>query len=272
MLYWFVSATAVLRSKRSENFSFSGIRIPLLVAVLFTLAGHSNISTSASASTGALQGQITDHFGALIPGVIVTVINADIGSVAGEAASDRDGMFIVAGIEPGNYTVKVNALFPFGEAEETVVVEATGVTGLKIALGRGCSRQSDTGGLQEKYLAETVRLALKDAVERLNVPHAKGQPVMLSRANINPDWIAGGQDVEVKLIPEGGVPLADNAGRAGRFLRISEIKTAGGCSSISIGYVTGGNSKQPSDDSGFTLEFRKIGEKWLKRTVLEVIS
>jgi hypothetical protein len=33
-----------------------------------------------------------------------------------------------------------------------------------------------------------------------------------------------------------------------------------------------GAGEKPAEDAGFTVEFRKIGEKWLKRTVLEVIS
>jgi hypothetical protein len=37
---------------------------------------------------GVLQGQVADHFGAMIPGVIVTAVNTDTGSVAGEVASD----------------------------------------------------------------------------------------------------------------------------------------------------------------------------------------
>ena len=77
--------------------------------------------------------------------------------------------------------------------------------------------------------------------------------------------------MDLKLIPE-GVPFSKDGTAGGvKALRISDIRTAEGCSSISIGYVSP-DGGQSSEDSGFTLEFRKVGEKWLKRTVLEVIS
>ena len=224
---------------------------------------------------GVLQGQVADHFGAMIPGVIVTAVNTDTGSVAGEVASDRSGMFLLSGLDPGNYTLKAAAMFPFGETEESVVVQAAGVTNLKITLGRGCSRRSDSGGLQERFLAETVRLAVKDSLERLNIAPAKGQTILMSRANINPAWLEPLQNSDIKLVSEGAIPLDDTSGRPAKLLRISEIRTATGCSSISIGYVkpeSTGAGEKPAEDAGFTLEFRKIGEKWLKRTVLEVIS
>jgi hypothetical protein len=237
--------------------------------LLLTIAMTADRASSAGRYNGVLQGQIADHFGAMIPGVIVTAINADTGSVAGEAATDRGGVFLFTGLEPGKYTVKVAAFFPFGETEESVTVEANGVSGLKIVLGRGCSRTTDTGGLQERFLSETVRLAVKDSLDRLGVPHAKGQTVLMSRANIKSDWLTPIQDVDLKLIPEGIPPPPDPSGSPVKFLRISEIRTAGGCSSISIGYVSG---EAGANDSGFTVEFRKTGEKWFKRAVLEVIS
>lgn len=248
------------------------VSIGVFTALLLSfLAFHEPAETAARAAAGTIQGQVTDHFGAAIPGVIVTAILTDTESVAGETATDRDGMFVFAGLDPGNYRIKVQPMFPFGEAEESLTVEATGVSGLKIGLGRGCSRASDKGGLQEKYLAETVRLAISDAFEKLGVPHAKGQTVLVSKANLNPAWLAPFQDLDVKFVPEGAPLPSKGIDRNQKMLRISDIRTAEGCSSISIGYVSpeGGDG---SEESGFTLEFRKVGEKWLKRTVLEVIS
>lgn len=252
------------------------LHFKFLIFALIFMASLGPVAPFAGASsTGSLQGQVTDHFGAMIPGVIVTVANADTGDYAAETTSDRNGIFLVSGLPPGNYSVRVAAMYPFGETDDRVEVDADRVANVRMVLGRGCSLSGDTGGLQEGYLAETVRLAFRASLDRLAVPHAKGQIVFVSKANIKPDWLASLTDADVKFIPEGSVPPADTSARPAKFVRISEIRTAAGCSSISIGYVSAAGAISPdqrSDDIGFTLEFRKVGEKWLKRTVLEVIS
>lgn len=248
----------------------------VLVFVLILLLGTGPLEpVFCASSTGSLQGQITDHFGALIPGITVTVTNADTGDIVGEAMSGREGIFLLTGLPPGNYSVRVAPLFPFGETDDKIEVDADQVANMKLVLGRGCSRSTDTGGLQEGFLAEAVRLAFLESLGKLGVPHSKGQPVLVSKANIKPAWLSILPDTDIKLIPEGSIPLADSSGRPAKYIRVSDIRTSSGCASVSIGFVSPPGvlpPEQATGDTGFTLEFRKVGEKWLKRTVLEVIS
>ena len=58
-----------------------------------------------TASTGALTGEITDSNGGVVPGVQVSAINEATGEKR-EAASQDNGIYVVALLLPGSYRVE----------------------------------------------------------------------------------------------------------------------------------------------------------------------
>jgi uncharacterized membrane protein YgcG len=77
-----------------------GLGLLLLVAMCAVGAA------AQTPGTGTLHGQITDEFGGVLVGATVTATDATTGKVK-TVTSDNDGNFVVAGLAPGKYTVRV---------------------------------------------------------------------------------------------------------------------------------------------------------------------
>src|SRR5712692_7695687 len=67
---------------------------------------------------GTIRGQVTDEFGGVIVGA--TVVAVDRNGVEKTATTNGDGAYVVNGLTPGNYTVRVKAK-GFGDYEQADV-------------------------------------------------------------------------------------------------------------------------------------------------------
>ncbi len=86
----------------------------LLVCALF--AGS---AVGQTQTTGSIEGTVSDSTGAAVPGITVTVTRQ--GGVPMSATSNDAGFFRIPNIEPGMYTVVVEAAKGFGKFEQTNV-------------------------------------------------------------------------------------------------------------------------------------------------------
>ena len=94
----------------------------------------------AQPATGTLKGILTDNSGAVIPAAVVSVGN---GSVSRAAQTGTDGGYSVAGLAPGQYTVRV--AFPgFGLFEKPITIEAGNTLQLPIQLAVVAEKQEVT--------------------------------------------------------------------------------------------------------------------------------
>ncbi len=88
----------------SNNYKFSFA----LLTLFFTLS--LTITTLSQATTGGVEGTITDQSGVLISGAIVSIENTDdTTGLRKNISSDADGNFILAEIPPGRYRISVKA-------------------------------------------------------------------------------------------------------------------------------------------------------------------
>src|SRR6266550_6388673 len=76
-----------------------GTLLVLLASLIF--AG----TATAQNTSGAIAGTITDTQGGVLPGVSITVTNADTG-VARTEVTEGDGKYRFAGLQPGRYELK----------------------------------------------------------------------------------------------------------------------------------------------------------------------
>jgi hypothetical protein len=60
-------------------------------------------------NSGSIQGLVLDPAGAVIPGAVVQAKDEAKGTVAAESKSGTDGLFLLAPLQPGTYTVSVRA-------------------------------------------------------------------------------------------------------------------------------------------------------------------
>ncbi|HKR12094.1 MAG TPA: TonB-dependent receptor [Pyrinomonadaceae bacterium] len=86
----------------------------LLVCFAFTGSSFAQTTT-----TGSIEGVVTDSTGAAVPGVTVTATRQ--GGRSTTATSNDEGLFRISNIEPGNYTVTIEADKGFGKFEQANV-------------------------------------------------------------------------------------------------------------------------------------------------------
>jgi len=79
--------------------------IDLFVALVVVLALGRAVPEAAQATTGAISGTITDTQGGVLPGVTLTVTNADNGNVR-TVVTEADGKYRTAGLPPGRYAIR----------------------------------------------------------------------------------------------------------------------------------------------------------------------
>src|SRR5258705_10192838 len=93
----------------------------LLVLLALVCAGP----VAAQNTSGAIAGTITDTQGGVLPGVTLTVMNAETG-VARTAVTEADGRYRFAGLQPGRYDLKAE-LQGFGTVEVKSIVLTIGL-------------------------------------------------------------------------------------------------------------------------------------------------
>ena len=80
---------------------------------------------AAQNTSGAIAGTITDTQGGVLPGVTLTVTNAETG-VARAAVTEGDGRYRFAGLQPGRYDLTAE-LQGFGTVEVKSIVLTIGL-------------------------------------------------------------------------------------------------------------------------------------------------
>src|SRR5688572_23800284 len=92
------------------------LSLSTLLACFALFAGSAFAQTT---TTGSIEGVVTDSTGAAVPGVTVTATRQ--GGRSATATSNDEGIFRIANIEPGIYTLTVEAAKGFGRFEQASV-------------------------------------------------------------------------------------------------------------------------------------------------------
>jgi carboxypeptidase family protein len=111
-------------------------RIVRLSFLVFVMVATSAIVLAQSTVTGAIGGSVSNPNKEVVPGAAVTSRNAETNK-EDSATTDDQGQFRIGNLQPGLYTVTVNAagFGPF--SREKVVVEVGRVTELEVPLSLG---------------------------------------------------------------------------------------------------------------------------------------
>ncbi len=89
-------------------------RIELLITVLLVLCLSFLVSKASAqtTTTGTIEGIVTDHNGAVVPAVTVTVTSPNL-IRAQSATTDREGRYRILNLPPGRYAVTAEATAGF---------------------------------------------------------------------------------------------------------------------------------------------------------------
>ena len=93
--------------------------------------------------TGSIQGTVTDPSGAVVAGATVTASNVATG-VTNTRKTTEAGFFVLPLLQPGEYTVTVNATGFQALRQEKVLLDALQTLGLSLQLQIGSANQSVT--------------------------------------------------------------------------------------------------------------------------------
>lgn len=109
------------------------VSIKFLTTAIFCLLLSIGQIFAQSTVTGGIRGKVTDPQGAIVPNATITVTNVGTNKVeTGE--TDSDGGFRFSNLQPGTYTIAINAS-GFGTfTREKVVVEVGQVTSIEVPL------------------------------------------------------------------------------------------------------------------------------------------
>jgi hypothetical protein len=148
-----------------------------LVALFLSLM--SAVAMAQSSLDGAIGGTVKDPNGAVVPNATVTVKNEETNKEA-TATTDSEGRFRVVQLQPGNYTVSINAT-GFGAFNQSkIVVEVGRVTSLDIPLSVG-----GVGGDQVEVTGEApvINTTQQDFSSNVNQTSINELPINGRRAS-----------------------------------------------------------------------------------------
>jgi uncharacterized membrane protein len=90
-----------------------------LSTLLVCFALFAGSAFAQTTTTGSIEGVVTDSTGAAVPGVTVTATRQ--GGRSTSSTSNEEGLFRIANIEPGMYTVTIESAKGFAKFEQTEV-------------------------------------------------------------------------------------------------------------------------------------------------------
>ncbi len=145
----------------------------------FILSLMSVVAMAQSTVDGAIGGTVKDPNGAVVPNATVTVKN-DETNKEGSATTDSEGRFRVVQLQPGNYTVSINASGFGSFTQSKIVVEVGRVTSLEIPLSVG-----GVGGDQVEVTGEApvINTTQQDFSSNVNQTSINELPINGRRAS-----------------------------------------------------------------------------------------
>ena len=160
--------------------SFSILFKPVSLAVLLTCLLAA--TAFGQTTTGSLTGTVTDPTGAVVAGATVTVTNPATGAVR-SVESNEQGAFNVAALQPGKYTVTVDAKGFKKAVSHDIIVTVTQIASVTIPLEIGSASETVTVSASQ----EVINTSSPSVTNIINTR----QVVDLPLAGRNPVELAG---------------------------------------------------------------------------------
>src|SRR2546421_7354125 len=200
------------------------------ISLVVVLIGLLALTAFGQQTTGSLSGTITDQSGAVVPGATVKVVNVDTGAER-NAESNSQGVFDLQTLQPGKYTVTVDAKgFKRAVSRDIVVSVATSAQ-VTIALEVGQASETVTVTATQEIL-NTSSPSLTNVINTrqvVDLPLAGRNPVDLAAlqagiAVIGTDTrgasVSGLRQTAVNLTQD-GINAMDNFVKTSSFFAIT---------------------------------------------------
>ncbi len=146
--------------------------------VALLIAAMSAVAFAQSTTTGAVGITVTDPAGAIVPNATVMVRNVETNK-EGTATTDDEGRARVVNLDPGTYTVTVNATGFGAFTQEKVVVEVGRITSVETPLQIGQA----TGSVDVAAEAPVINTTQQDFSTNINQTSINELPINGRRAS-----------------------------------------------------------------------------------------
>ena len=134
----------------------------LVVATLAILAPRALAQSPSSASSGVVEGRVTDGAtGEALPGARLAIPGSAI-----ETSTDRQGMFRLTGVPAGQQTILVSYL---GRRDETVDVDVTAGSARRLDVNLGANKFEESVTVQAELIRDAQARALNQQKTAPNI-------------------------------------------------------------------------------------------------------
>jgi outer membrane receptor protein involved in Fe transport len=147
-------------------------KIAKLLCVFMVVLGLSVVAMAQSTTTGAIGGVVQNPNKEVVPGAAVTVKNVETNK-EDSATTDDTGRFKVPNLQPGRYSVSVNAAGFSQVTQENVVVEVGRETPLEVGLSIGAV----TGTVDVTAEAPVINTSQQDFSSNINQTSINELPI-----------------------------------------------------------------------------------------------
>ena len=208
-------------SQRRKFFYRGRIQCPLtMVLSILPVAGMVSSAPAWSqtvATSGTIQGSITDPAGAVVPGATITITNTGTQAFRTFTADSR-GFYVSGPLIPGDYQVKVTAP-GFSTVSATTVVQVGTTTSGNIKLEVGNSAQTvqvDAGAIQTQQTQSNVQDVITQ--QQIQTLPVNGRN-FLDLAQLEPGvQLQQGSDFDPTKAGYSGLSFSGTSGRTTRIL------------------------------------------------------
>lgn len=223
-----------------------GLRIVLLVtAFILSIIFPGNLASAQTATTGTIEGFVTDRHNAVVPGVSITATSPNL-IRAQSTTSDGDGRYRIANLPPGRYSVAVAAAAGFSSfVRPDVEVNLSKTSTVMIQLEPASATATVTVGITSGAAVDTTGNSGGTSISTVQFSNFTTQRTVQSLYTIAPSVARSG--------------LRDPSGR-------DRDPSVGGSSGLENGYILDGvNTTDPAfGGSGANLPFEFVQEVDIK--------
>jgi hypothetical protein len=160
MIWWVMSAVLVRRPRSVGAMTgITRVRSAIIAGLLATWVNA--IATAQSSVTGAIAGTVTDESGRALQAGAVLARDIDRQSEV-SAATDSEGYFRIAGLQPGRYTLEVNGREVASVGPGNPVVSIGRVTMVNISLGSAPDQVASIGKLSRGLALSQTQTSFDD--------------------------------------------------------------------------------------------------------------
>ena len=235
--------------KRFCSFSILfGSRNTKLISLAVLLTCLLTITAFGQTTTGSISGTVTDPTGAVVAGATITVINPATGAER-SAESNTQGTFDVPALQPGKYTITVDAKGFKKAVSRDIIVSVTQIAQVTIPLEIGSASETVTVSASQEVI-NTSSPSVTNIINTrqvVDLPMADRNPVNLAGlqagiavvgTDVRGSSVSGLRQTAVNLTQD-GINAMDNFVKTSSFFAIT-TPSLNSTSEFSITTSTGG--------------------------------